>query len=116
MFSKIVRAILLILLATFYIYNVVINIDYWESVVLYNRLNFIVLVAILYLASTFFKFFEIFFAIVLIGGILFHGHMYYKTYRETQTNEQELSTDFPKAKRCSGKGTNWYTKLNNSCY
>lgn len=116
MFSKVLRATLLILLTAFYVNNVMTHLDNWYGVVVYNRLNFIILVAILYLASTFFKFFEVFFAIVLIGGILFHGHMYYKTYRATSTTEQEWNSGFPKAKKCSGKGVNWYTKLNDSCY
>lgn len=116
MFSKILRATLLILLTAFYVNNVITHLDNWYGVVVYNRLNFIILVAILYLASTFFKFFEVFFAIVLIGGILFHGHMYYKTYHATSTTEQEWDSGMHKAKRCSGKGVNWYTKLNDSCY
>ena len=115
MFGTIIRVALLLLLMFLYANNIIDNIDNWYGAVVYNRINFLILLAILYIISTFIKEFQPLFMLILIGGLIFHGYMYYKVYTQTNTG-QEFSTEAPKQKKCSGEGVTWYTKLNNSCY
>ena len=113
MVIKIIKGILLVVLTAYYLNNVISYGDSWYTAVLYNRINYIILVAILYLASSFVKYFEVLCALVFVGGLLFHSYMYYITYNTPTTS---FETSLPQAKKCQGKGVNWYTKLNDSCY
>ena len=87
---------------------------------IYSRINFILLVIILYLAATFVPFIEYLCAAVLIGGLIFHGSMYYRAYVNMKHNEEISTTDTSsfaaRQKRCQGENTNWYKRLNDSCY
>lgn len=116
--KQIIRVILIVLLGWFYAQNIINNIDNWQAVVIYNRVNFILLVIILYLMAGFIPFFEYLCAIVLIAGLIFHGHMYYQAYvseKEYAEALEKSSSSGVKQKRCEGD-TNWYKRLNDSCY
>ena len=112
MFGKIVNGVLLALLALFYIKNVVDSNNILDAI-LYNRINFIVLLVILYLASGFVKALGKLFLIVLIGGVLFHGYMYYNAYANS---DRQGNAPQEKFDECHGEGTTWYSKLNGRCY
>lgn len=113
MLGKIIRGILLVLLIAFYARNVYYSGGDWLNAVIYNRVNFIVLVAILFLASYFARVFGTLCMLVLAGGILFHGYMYYSAYAGSNRsgNTTQAQTD-----KCHGEGSTWYSRLNDNCY
>ena len=112
MFGKIVNGVLLAWLTLFYIKNVADSNNILDAI-LYNRINFIVLLVILYLASGFVKALGKLFLIVLICGILFHGYMYYNAYTNS---DRQGNAPQEKFVECHGEGTTWYSKLNGRCY
>lgn len=120
MLKKIIRILLLVLLGWLYAQNVVNNLDNWQGVVIYSRINFVILVLFLYLAAGFIPFFEYLCAIVLVSGLIFHTSMYYQAYTNAKHNQEvaeaQAASLTPKVKRCSGENTNWYKRLNDSCY
>ncbi|MBR1757079.1 MAG: hypothetical protein IJ738_05915 [Alphaproteobacteria bacterium] len=112
MFEKTMRIILLALLTGFYVLNVSNNSDDLFGAIVLNRVNFILLVAILYLAADYIKGISTLWVMVLTAGVLFHGYMYYTTYAAQQENEAP-KTHFEK---CRGEKATWYSKLNDRCY
>ena len=110
---KVIKGILLAALIVFYVINVYSNRDDLYGAIVLNRLNFVTLVAILYLAADYVKICASLFMLVFIGGILFHGYMYYNAYMGTRNDGNAVQTDSDK---CRGKGGSWYTKLNKRCY
>jgi len=112
MFWKVIKGILLVAFILFYVKNVYDNRDDLYGAILFNRVNFIVLVAILYLVSDFVKGCASLCMAVIVGGILFHGYMYYSAYMETRTG----NTQQTESEKCHGSGSSWYSKLNSNCY
>jgi len=112
MLGKAIKIILLILLVLFYVRNIT-NTNDWVAAVLYNRVNFIVLVAILYLAACFVSPLGVICFLVLVGGLFFHGYMYYNVYKSSaEAEDAQMSA----VERCHGNKSTWYSKLNDSCY
>ena len=113
MIGKVVKGILLVGLLGFYAYNVYVGRDDLYGAIVLNRLNFVVLAAILYLAAEYAKIFANLFMLVFVGGILFHGYMYYTTYMGSRGEGNAPQTQ---TEKCRGKGSSWYSKLNGRCY
>ena len=111
MVVKIAKGLLLIGLIVFYIYNLYMNKNDLYGALVFNRINFITLIAILYLASDYIEICMNLCILVLIGGLLFHGYMYYNAYSTNNSSQQQT-----KEKNCYGKGSTWYSKLNDRCY
>ena len=112
MFEKVVRGLILAGLIIFYIGNLYHNRDNLWDALIYSRINFITLVAILYFASDYIKECTNICVLVLVCGIMFHGYMYYKAHNATATNTQQQT----KERNCYGEGSTWYSKLNDRCY
>lgn len=113
MFRKVIRGIILVALLAFYAINIYAGRDNLYGAIVLNRVNFVVLLAILYLAADYVKICTTLFMVVLVGGILFHGYMYYNTYFGSRSEGNTVQT---KAEKCHGKGSSWYSKLNDNCY
>lgn len=110
---RVIKGILLAVLLVFYVYNVyTARNDLYGAIVL-NRVNFVVLLAMLYLAADYAKIFANLFMLVLIGGLLFHGYMYYTVYAASRGDDNVIQTQ---GQKCRGKGSSWYSKLNGNCY
>lgn len=112
MFLKVAKGLLLAALVVFYFINVYTNRNDLYGAILFNRINFIALVGILYLAGDYVKICTTLCIITVIGGLMFHGYVYYKIYSYTREGETagQVST------KCRGTGGSWYSKLNSDCY
>ena len=112
MLEKTVRIMLLTLLIGFYVLNVYNNKNDLFGAIVLNRVNFILLVAILYLVADYIKGISTLWIMVLTAGVLFHGYMYYTTYVAQKNNE------VPKThlEKCRGENATWYSRLNDRCY
>lgn len=113
MFWKIVKGILLAVLVLFYVKNVYDNRDDLYGAIVLNRVNFIVLAGILYLAADYVKGCATLCMAVIACGLLFHGYMYYNAYVGSRG---EGNTPQTKSEKCHGSGSSWYSKLNDRCY
>ncbi len=111
MFEKIIRGLILVGLIVFYVYNVYRNRSNLYDAIVFNRVNFAALVAILYFASDYIKSCMNICILVLLCGLLFHGYMYYNAYSSNNTSQQQT-----KERNCYGEGSTWYSKLNDRCY
>ena len=111
MVEKIIRGLILVALIVFYACNLYHNRANLYDAVVFNRINFIVLVAILYLAADYIDICMNLCILVLIGGLCFHGYMYYNAYVSNDSSQQQN-----KEKNCYGAGSTWYSKLNDRCY
>ena len=112
MFWKVLKGILLAGLFIFYVTNIYNNRNDLYGAILFNRVNFIALVGILYLAGDYIKFCTTLCIITIIGGLMFHGYIYYKIYSYTSEGEtfEHVST------KCRSADFSWYSKLNSNCY
>lgn len=108
---KVIKGILLAALMIFYAKNIYDGRKDWYEAIVLNRVNFITLVAILALLSDYIKRCATLCMFVLVGGILFHGYMYFKVYVAHRNADNVVQQQ---AGKCSGKG--WYAKLNGKCY
>lgn len=113
MFQKIGKAIVLIVLSVLYVKNILDNSSNVLDAILYNRINFVLLLVILYLASSFIRACSTIFTVVLVGGILFHAYMYYNAYANAGKGGNAVQQQ---SSKCHGEGSTWYSKLNGSCY
>jgi len=111
MVEKIIRGLILVALIVFYVGNLYHNRANLYDAIVFNRINFLVLVAILYLAADYIDICMNLCILVLIGGLFFHGYMYYNTYVSNNDSHQQV-----REKNCSGEGSTWYSKLNDRCY
>lgn len=111
MFEKVIRGLILAGLIIFYIGNLYHNRDNLYDTIVFNRVNFIALVAILYFASDYIKGCMNICILVLLCGLLFHGYMYYSAYTANSSSQQQT-----KERNCYGAGSTWYSKLNDRCY
>lgn len=111
MFWKVTKGILLAGLIIFYAVNLYNSRNDLYGALLFNRLNFIALVLILYLAADYIKVCTTLCLLVVAGGILFHGYMYYNVYMASREG-----VDVSQVKSCSSSGGSWYSKLNKNCY
>ena len=109
MMEKIIKGGLLVLLTAFFIQHVVTSGNIQQALI-YDRISFIVLLLILYLGSTFFRFFSTLLMFILVGGILFHGYMYYDTYFGSKSAADKGAKD------CYTDNVSWYSKLSGGCY
>ncbi|MBQ9271523.1 MAG: hypothetical protein IJ218_04600 [Alphaproteobacteria bacterium] len=112
MFAKIMRAILLLVLCAFYVLNIIDNSDDLFGAIVLNKVNFLLLIAILYLAADYIKGISTLWLIVLTGGVLLHGYLFYEDYTATQEDD-EPKTHFEK---CRGPNATWYSRLKDHCY
>lgn len=110
MFEKIIRGLILAGLIVFYVGNIYHSRGSLYDALVFSRINFILLVAILYFASDYLPSLMNLCVLVLIGGLLFHGYMYYTAHVSQVAAQQQ-----PKERNC-GEGSNWYSKLNDRCY
>jgi len=113
MFFKIAKAVLLCVLAVFYIQNIIVYGDGWWAAAIYSKLNLALLVCILYLASAFAPVFKPICLCVLTAGVLFHAYLYCNT---PSTYQVEWQTNTQKREKCYGEKATWYTKMTNNCY
>ena len=111
MVEKIIRGLILVALIVFYVGNLYYNRANLYDAIVFNRINFLVLVAILYLAADYIDICMNLCILVLIGGLFFHGYMYYNAYVSNSSAQQQT-----KEKNCYGEGSTWYSKLNDRCY
>ena len=111
MSGKVLKGLLLVVLAAFYLKNIGdSSSSLWETV-LYSRINFVLLVVMLYLASEFVEICKTICVFVLGFGLLFHGYMYYNAYYNAKHNAGNVQEV-----KCDGAGSSWYSKLNERCY
>ncbi|MBQ7659750.1 MAG: hypothetical protein IJS26_03275 [Alphaproteobacteria bacterium] len=113
MFLKIAKGVLLFVLAVFYIQNIVSYADNWLTAIVYSKLNLVLLVCILYLASAFAPVFKPLCLCVLLAGVLFHAYLYYNT---SATYEVSWQTNVQRREKCRGEKATWYSKMTNDCY
>lgn len=111
MFWKVIKGILLIGLIVFYATNLYSSRNDLYGALLFNRLNFIALALILYLAADYIKICTTLCLLVVAGGILFHGYMYYNVYSASREG-----VDVSRVKSCAEASDSWYNKLNRNCY
>lgn len=112
MFWGFVKGLILTALIVFYAVNLYNNSHDLYGAVLFNRLNFAVLVAILFLAGDYIKICTTLCILTIIGGLMFHGYIYYKIYSADKDNANAGQVQT----KCRGAGGSWYTKLNSNCY
>lgn len=110
MAGKIFRGILLVAAIVFLARNLYNDRNDLYGAIVFNRINFLTVVVILYLAADYVKGLINICLLVLLGGLLFHGYMYYKVYNDNGNSAQV------KERNCSGEGSTWYSKLNDRCY
>ena len=110
MAGKIFRGILLAAAVIFLAQNLYNERNDLYGAIVFNRINFLTVVVILYLMSDYIKECMNICLLVLLGGIVFHSYMYYTVYNSNGNSEQA------KVRNCSGEGSTWYSKLNDRCY
>lgn len=110
MAGKILRGILLAAAVVFLAHNLYNDRNDLYGAIVFNRVNFLTIVFILYLAADYVKELMNICLLVLLGGLVFHGYMYYKVYNDNGNSEQA------KVRNCDGEGSTWYSKLNDRCY
>lgn len=113
MFWKVVKVILLAVLVGLYAYNLYLDRNDLYGAILYNRVNFVLLAGILYLASDYVRACATLCMAVVVGGLLFHGYMYYVTYMGSRDEGNTAQTHLEK---CRSSSSSWYSKLNDRCY
>ena len=113
MFWKVIKGLLLGALVLLYAHNLYLDRTDLYGAVVFNRINFLLLLGILYLISDYIRACATLFIMVLVGGLLFHGYMYYTTYTGSRGEANTIQTH---AQKCHGSGGSWYSKLNDRCY
>lgn len=111
MFWKVIKGILLVGLVIFYAINIYHSRNDLYGAFLLNRINFITLVLILYFAADYIRVCTTLCLLTIVGGILFHGYMYYQVY-----SADREGVDVSQVKSCRASGESWYSKLNKNCY
>lgn len=109
MFVKVFRGLLFLILLAFFIPNVLNNPDGLYAAVVLDRMNLLLLVILMYLASDYIKGLGVVCILVAVGGILIHGFR----YRESRLSEQNsVAAAQEETVNCEGS---WYSKLNTKC-
>lgn len=113
MFRKVIKALLLAGLSYFYMQSVGSNSKGWIDAVLLDTVNWLVLVAILYLASDYINALGVACVIVAALGIFIQGYIFY-TIQFPSTQIEKSQVERPKD--CWGENTTWYQRLSGRCY
>lgn len=110
MIARVFKSILLLGLVALYAYNLIHSDNIVQSL-LFDKLNFVVLLGILLLLGTFVKLMNTVFTFVLIGGLAFYGYTYYQETHNVTTNAAQGSA---RQDDC-GENASWYRKLSAHC-
>lgn len=113
MFGKVIKGVLLAALVSLYAYNLYLDRNDLYGAIVFNRVNFLILIGILYLAADYVRVCATLCMAVLVGGLLFHGYMYYEAYMGSRGEGNTVQT---RTQKCHGSGSSWYSKLNDRCY
>lgn len=118
MFWKIIKSIILIALILFYAQNLYNGRSDLYGAIVYNRLNFITIIAILYLLSDYIKLLKPLWILLFIVGGGFHAYKYYDiNYNTPELNAVENSkADKNNPRKCREGEDSLYDKLNGKCY
>lgn len=112
MFRKVIKALLLAGLSYFYLQSVGSNSKGWIDAVLLDTVNWLVLVAILYLASDYINALGVACVIVAALGIFIQGYIFYTI----QFPSTQIEKTVEKPKDCWSENTSWYQRLSGRCY
>ena len=110
MISAILKSVLLLGLLFLYATNVSQSDNILHSI-LYDKVNFVVLLGILLLIGTFFRLVKLLFMLVLIGGIALYAYTYYEQSVSKTTNYEQRSS----GRDDCGENASWYQKLSAHC-
>lgn len=118
MFWKIVKSVILLALIAFYAQNLYNGRSDLYGAVVYNPLNFITLVAIIYFISDYIKFLKPLCILLFLVGGAYHAYKYYDiNFNTPELNVTEDSkADKARPRKCREGEDSLYDKLNGKCY